>query len=74
MARISDETWRRALQCANAQYELHVAQGKTATADGRLIALNDALQHAVGLIRLRSRDATAECGCDGVDQSQPKQA
>lgn len=60
---MTDDTWNKALACAHSQYETYVKQGKTATENQRLAALNDALQHAVGIIRLRAKKPDAECGC-----------
>lgn len=60
---ITTETWKKALHCAHSQYERYVQQGKVTTAEERLCALNDALQHAVGIISLRDKRPDAECGC-----------
>lgn len=53
MIEISDETWKRALTSAANQFEMYVRlSGALSTPTKRMAALDDALQHAVGLIRL----------------------
>lgn len=53
-ASISDAAWKRALGCAARQYECHVRRGDVDTPEQRLRALDDALQHAVGLLSLEA--------------------
>ncbi len=47
-----DATWERALNCACSQFESYVRRDELRTLEQRRIALNDALQHAVGIIEL----------------------
>jgi hypothetical protein len=48
-----DGAWEPAFRSAFSQYESYVRQGQTATPEQRHTAMHDALQHAVGIIRLR---------------------
>lgn len=47
-----DETWKKALDCAAEQYESYVRNGNVGTPERRRVALDDALQHAFGIIEL----------------------
>lgn len=49
--KISDELWERALNSAHRQLESYARQGQLSNQDERRRALNDALQHAVGIIQ-----------------------
>jgi hypothetical protein len=49
---VTDETWNRALDCAFHQFESYHRQGQLNTPAERKAALADALQHAVGIIRV----------------------
>ena len=46
-----DAQWERALNCACSQFESYVLQDELKTAEQRKRALDDALQHAVGLLK-----------------------
>lgn len=47
-----DEIWQRAIDCAAQQFEGYVRQGKIETPAQRRAALDDAFQHAFGIIEL----------------------
>jgi hypothetical protein len=53
---MTNETWNRALDCAFRQFESYYRQGKLNTPAERKLALADALQHALGLIRVAERN------------------
>lgn len=53
----SDADWKRAMECAHRQYEIHVRRNDSEgyinlNQAQRKAALDDALQHAVGLLSL----------------------
>lgn len=56
---ITDATWKRALNCAHEQLESHFRQGGLSTKDARRAALDDALQHAVGIILVAASNSRA---------------
>ena len=51
-AAIDDAAWERALKCACSQFESYARKDQLATPEQRRIALDDAMQHAVGLLKL----------------------
>jgi hypothetical protein len=55
---ISDETWKRALDCAVRTLERYAQQGQLATPEQRRVALGDALQHAIGIIEVNGHHTT----------------
>lgn len=55
VAAADDETWRTASFCAFEVYERRLKQGETATAEQRVKVIDEALQHAVGILSLASR-------------------
>ena len=51
-AAIDDAALERALKCACSQFESYARKDQLATPEQRRIALDDAMQHAVGLLKL----------------------
>jgi hypothetical protein len=49
----TDDDWKTALNSACRTLESYAHQGKLSTSEERRIALDDALQHAVGILRIR---------------------
>ncbi len=47
-----DEAWARGLDCAHRQLETYAYQNALKTPEQGRIALSDALQHAVGMLKL----------------------
>jgi hypothetical protein len=52
---VTDETYERALRSAASQLEGYARENKLRTPEERFAALNDALQHAVGIILINER-------------------
>lgn len=55
---MTDAAWERALNSAARQFESYVRQGRLETPEQRREALSDALQHAVGLLKLSTCELT----------------
>lgn len=51
----NNSEWERALDCAARQFETYARRGQIGTPEDRRIALSDALQHAIGLLRMHGQ-------------------
>ena len=56
---VSDVDWKRALDCAQSIMETYIGRRHISTEAGRKVALDDAMQHAFGLLSLRRAPAQA---------------
>ncbi len=61
-ARYSDEQWKRAIDCAASQFESYVRRNELSTMEQRRAALDDAFQHAYGLLSLALHASQAPDG------------